>query len=288
MSGETGSDRSRDSSVGWLVAVVPFMSTIVALLFGMLIGGTVGWYAQADQGLAGVMSGASLADLQAACQPIVEEQKVRLTEIRAELTGLQGEVSDREAEVAQLRARLGEPGLSPTDQSDLESQLEVAQMTLEETKLQVRSLQRAKDKLVDQLTATQNQLKETEADLQAEAAIREALQSERSTLVERAVTNRWFRMINEAQLDICEKGGKRRTEACRQAVVDALKGVRRQFVHCLRSNQAVPSVHELKRGAEMPSHARALESDDKSVQGYYVQLCDPTLPERTLPDGVTD
>lgn len=275
---------SGSSQLGWLVTVVPFMSTIVSLLFGMVIGGTIGWYANGEQGLGSVMGGTSLADLRDVCQPVVAEQKTRLSEIREELTSVQGLVTMREAEVADLRAQLEQPGITIEAAAELQEQLEVASIGLAEAKLEVSSLQRTKDKLVDQLAAAQARIEETEADLEAEAAIRDALQSERSTLVEQAITQRWFRMITEAQLDICERGGRRRTEACRAAVVNELKGIRRQFVHCLRSNQAVPSVQEVGRGDRIPSHAKLLDADDKFLSGWYVQLCDPTLPERTLDD----
>ncbi|MEN0062850.1 MAG: hypothetical protein AAGA48_11920 [Myxococcota bacterium] len=278
------SNKEGERSLAVLTAVVPFVSTVIAMFFGMLIGGTVGWYAREDHGFTGLGDG-SLIELRDACEPIVEAQKTRLSEIRAQISGLEGQVAEREQRVAELRAQLETPDISKAASAELNEAIEKARVEIAEAQLEVASLKRTKDQLVDKLAATRSRLEQTEADLEAEAAIREALQSERSGLIEQAITQRWFRMITEAQLDVCERVGRRKAEACRSAVVRDLKSIRREFVHCLRSNQAMPSVHRLERGQDMPSHTRALDAENKFLSGWYVQLCDPSLPERALPDA---
>ena len=33
--------------------------------------------------------------------------------------------------------------------------------------------------------------------------------------------------------------------------------------------------------------ARMMNQDDKHLEGWYLQMCDPTLPEATIPEPVT-
>jgi len=277
--------RRSASSLGVLPAVVPFVAPVVAMVLGLLIGATVGWYGRSEQSLGEIMAMGTPRQLERACEPVVEEQKNRLTEIRQQLAGLEGEVAAKELEVDQLRTQLEAPDISPEATAELESALAAAKEGLAEVRHEVRSLRRTKDQLVDQLSATQAQLERTESDLEAEEAIREALQSERSALIEQAVTSRWLRMITESQLDICERVGRRRRESCRETVVGALKTYRREFVHCVRSNEAVPSVHPLDRNERLPPFSFELDPDDRFLDGWYLQLCDPTLPERPRGTG---
>ncbi|MEO0602772.1 MAG: hypothetical protein AAF211_15120 [Myxococcota bacterium] len=270
------------SSLGVLTAVVPFVVPIVAMLFGMLIGGAIGWNARDDQGL-----GAVIERDPDAFEPILEAQKVRLTEIREVLAGLGSTVTEREGTVAELTRRLSDPDLSARALGGLETDLTEAREGLTEVRLEVRELQRTKDQLVDRLTATEAQLQTSASDVEAEAAIRDALQSEGSELVREAITLRWRRMITEAQLDVCDGFGRRRRESCRNAVVRGVKDVRREFVFCLRTNQTAPSVHHRTEGQRLPSHSRLLDDDDRFLENWYVQLCDPTLPEDTGPAAST-
>lgn len=270
-------DAANSRSLGILPAAVPFTAPIVSMAFGLLVGGVIGWRAHDDRALSSVIGAADPTD---ACDS-VGPQRTRLTEIRAQLAGLEGQVADKERELADLRRRLEAPGLSREAAADLQAAMQIAREGLAEARLQVRALQRTKDQLVDRLSTTRERLEQTRADLEAEAAIREALQSERSALIERAITERWLRTINEAQLDVCEKVGRRRVDACREAVVRELKEFRLEFVHCLRTNQAAPAVHRVARGQRLPSHATPLDEDDRFLGGWYVQLCDPTLPEES-------
>jgi len=286
------------SGMSLLTVVLPFAATIASLLFGILIGGVAGYVIKPSKAPIEYMKTASLAELQLVCEPVVEEQKTQLTRVKEQIGSLKNQVAAKEAEVAALRKEAANrksgkaSGNSTTQkrvaalsQGQLDRELGRAREELAEAVAQVKLLSQVKDQLVDQLTRAQQRLVKTEADLQAQVAITEALRDDSVELKDDVIVQRWFRMITEAQLDICEKGGKKKTEACREAVVGEITLVKREFVHCFRSNQATPAVLELQRGHALPHFARMLDQDNKLLQGWYLQMCDPTLPERDLPDG---
>ncbi|MBX2804214.1 MAG: hypothetical protein KTR31_41520 [Myxococcales bacterium] len=286
------------NSANTLTVMLPFAATVIALVFGMLIGGAVVWVVKPTSRPIEYLKTASLAELEIVCEPVVEEQKTQLAKVKSEIVDLKAEVQQKEALVAELRAELkGKPdgggASSPRTAAAAitppatPAELSRAKEDLAEAKLQLRMLNQVKDQLVDQLTRTQQRLTQTEADLQAQVAITEVLRDENLELQDDVIVQRWFRMVTESQLDLCEKGSRRKTEACRQAVVSELSDIKREFVHCIRSGQAAPSVEPLERGKALPHFARMLDQGNKFLAGHYLQMCDPTLPETEIPPPST-
>jgi hypothetical protein len=95
------------------------------------------------------------------------------------------------------------------------------------------------------------------------------------------LNNKWARFLNDGQLEICEKGNRKKLGRCREETEGALmSGSRRaRFTHCVRSGQAMPSVKELEKDAALPDFAEMINEDQKTTKGWYVLFCDPTLPE---------
>ncbi|MCA9494339.1 MAG: hypothetical protein KC621_30645, partial [Myxococcales bacterium] len=80
----------------------------------------------------------------------------------------------------------------------------------------------------------------------------------------------------------CEKGNRKKMGNCREAVLASLSTDTRQskFAHCIRSGQAQPVVHERQGNGDLPDFSEMLNEEEKLVKGWYVEFCDPTLPER--------
>ena len=276
-------DEAEEQAFGGMNAVsvvLPFAATVVSLVFGMFIGGAAVWIVKPVQRPIEYMKTASLAELQLVCEPVVEETKSQLVRVKGEITDLKDTVRQKEAIVAQLQEQLD--AQKGTGGDALKRELQRARGKLTKSQQELEVLMAVKDQLVDQLTKAQERLAETEADLQAQAAITEVLRDENVDLKDDVVVQRWFRMITEAQLDICDRVGKRKYDKCREAVVGALSTVRREFVHCIRSKQAVPAVEQVQKGRALPHFARMLDQDNKFLEGHYLQMCDPTLPEVEL------
>ena len=154
-------------------------------------------------------------------------------------------------------------------------ELEQAKAELADAKQALKVAQEEKNELLDELKETVIQLEATEEEL---------VEQKRKTeyAKEDALTNKWFRFINNAQLEICERGNRKKLGKCREAVEGLLIApeIRDQFTHCVRSGQATPSVHEIEKKQSLPEFSTWLNQDDKIVRGWYLLLCDPTLPER--------
>lgn len=260
--------------VSMLAVILPFTATILSLMIGVAIGGMAGWMSKPTPTAIEHHTDRSLAELEEICEPVVEEKTTQLAEVKSQIAELRLAVKEREQQIADLQAakKQRRTGSGATSREVERLKEEVA-----EAKLQIAQLQEEKRQLVTALTETANRLAKTEEDLRVQINLTEIAKDDASA-------NKWFRFVNRAQLDICEKGNRKKLGACRESVTDLMQPqLRRKFQHCVRSGQAVPSVHELGKNEEMPEYSYFLNEDDKVVRGWYIQLCDPTLPEN---DGV--
>lgn len=252
--------------------VLPFATAIASLALGALLGGVVGWVAKpAGQLEVQVPRELTSAELDAACAPSIAEHANELDEANTKVAVLTKDVSAKEAKVQELEAEM-------TRRSDrgraLVAELEAAKKELETVKAQLVQAEEEKVRLVEELNATVAKLEETEEKLDEQVELT-------GLAKEDALTNKWYRFLNDSQLEICEKGNRKRLGKCRETILANLKepGMQDKFAHCVRSNQAVPSVHELLKDEQMPQFAEFLDEEDKVTKDWYVLLCDPTLPE---------
>ncbi len=276
------------SRVNFLTVVLPFAATIASLLCGVVIGGAAAWIVKPSRQPIEYMKTASLAELQQVCDPVVEEQETQLAKVKEEIAALKDEVARKEAEVVSLRAAVDKQGGRSGSSSgrNLGSELEKVKEELAEAKLQLAMMEEVKDQLVEQLSRTQERLAVAEAELVEQVAIAEVLRDENGKLKDDVIVQRWFRFVNDAQLSVCESGGRKKTEDCRGAVVGEIARIKREFVHCIRSEQAAPMAKHLDKGETLPHFARLMDQGDRHLDGWYLQMCDPTLPEKAEPEEV--
>jgi hypothetical protein len=270
------------SRMSLLTVILPFAATIASLLCGVVIGGAAAWIVKPSTQPIEYMKTASLAELQQVCDPVVEEQETQLAKVKQEIADLREEVARKEAEVVSLRAaadRKGRKGSGSSGSAELAGELERVKEELAEAKLQLAMMEEVKNQLVEQLSRTQERLAVAEAELVEQVAIAEVLRDENGKLKDDVIVQRWFRFVNDAQLGVCEHGGKKKTLDCRAAVVREISQIKREFVHCVRSEQAAPMAKHLDKGETLPHFARLMDQDDRHLEGWYLQMCDPTLPE---------
>ena len=146
---------------------------------------------------------------------------------------------------------------------------------LEETKVALAQAEEEKEELLVALTETTELLEKTEEALAVTKV-------QRDDAREDALYNLWNDFLGSAQLDICDKGNRKRLGNCRETVLAALQTPERRdkFAHCVRSGQAQPAVSEQVKGEDLPEYAEMMNEDAKQVKGWFVDFCDPTLPER--------
>jgi hypothetical protein len=272
-----------------LLWLLPFAATIAAMMFGIVIGGAAVWIVKPTRQPVEYLKTASLAELQLVCEPVVQEQETQLAKVKDEIVALKAQVAEKEAEVVQLRSaatKQGKRAIS-SDGRNYAGEPDKAREELAEARLQLTMMEEVKDQLVEQLTRTQERLAVVEGELTEQVAIAEVLRDENGKLKDDVIVQQWFRFVTDAQLDVCESGSRKKTEDCRASVIGEISKIKREFVHCVRSEQATPMAKHLEKGASAPSFARMMDQDNKHLEGWYLQMCDPTLPEATIPEPVT-
>ncbi|MEZ4318357.1 MAG: hypothetical protein R3F61_12675 [Myxococcota bacterium] len=206
-------------------------------------------------------------------EAVPQEEKDELALAQIKVAELEREGAEKERKVAQLEARIArgaEVG------AQLRAELEKVKAELEETKLALVQAEEEKEQLLVALKETTLQLEETEEELALTKV-------QRDDAREDALFNRWKDFLGTAQLEICDKGNRKRLGNCRESVTAALGTPERRdkFAHCIRSGQAQPSVTEQVKGVDLPEFAEMMDEEVKQVKGWFVDFCDPTLPERT-------
>ncbi|HMV69384.1 MAG TPA: hypothetical protein PKA64_21255, partial [Myxococcota bacterium] len=145
-------------------------------------------------------------------------------------------------------------------------------------KKQIGEVKAERDRLVTELKDTLQKLGE-------QVVLTEQVSAERDSWKSRSTDERWGRFVAEAKTAMCDKGTVKRHDACYAAVDGALgEALRRQFQACVSSGQAVPTLGQVEKGKQPPAQAVTLpDSKEYSSKGWYVLMCDPSLPEATPP-----
>ncbi|MCB9688290.1 MAG: hypothetical protein H6738_12045 [Alphaproteobacteria bacterium] len=220
------------------------------------------------------------AELDLACTPKLDEKQDELTTAQTRVADLERDVATRTAEVNELQARIAR---NAEGGKALRAELERMKTELAATKEQLAIAEAEKERLLVELTETKEELADTQVAL-AETKV------ERDEAREDALFNRFNQFLADSQLEICEKGNRKKLGNCREVVHATLSTPDRRdaFAHCVRSGQATPMVRELDKGQTLPEFSSMLDEEQKQTKGWYVEMCDPTLPERTdirLADG---
>ena len=248
--------------------VLPFAVALISLGLGAV----VGWVAHSpEQVEVMVPRDLTTAELEAACAPSVADTARDLEDAHEKVRDLNTDLATKEAKVAELETemkRRSDAGRS------LVAELERAKAELQDVRAQLVVAEEEKVRLVKELTVTTALLEETEVALE-EQVVKTGLAQED------ALTNKWYRFINDSQLEICERGNRKKLGKCRETVTALLTNdeTRNKFSHCVRSRQATPLVRVIDKGAELPQFAAFLNQEDRIVKDWYLDLCDPTLPE---------
>ena len=263
------------TATGIVAMILPFATAIAALALGAILGIAIGWVSKPNVVVEKpVMRDPTAAEIQAACTPQIETKVTELEAAQTKISFLEKEVADRDARVKELEARAPSSGGGGGGGRNLAAELAQAKKDLEEARSQLDIARAEKEQLVVELTQTKEQLQQTEVALAAQVEKTE-------TAKEDALVNKWYRFVNDAQLEICEKGNRKKLGNCRETIQSTLmtNSRRDKFSHCVRSGQATPTVKELEKGQTMPDFSEYIDQEQKQTKDWYVLFCDPTLPE---------
>jgi Skp family chaperone for outer membrane proteins len=256
---------------------LPVLTSAAALGVGAMFGATIGYFLSPET-VVEVPRDLSQEELQTVCAPVVLEKTNQLEEAQDKVQTLTTTVSEKAAKVKDLEAEMKQRSVRG---AALVRELKLAKAELQDAIIALQVAQEEKNQLIDELKETVIQLEKTETEL--------VEQKEKTEYAkEDALTNKWYRFINDAQLEICERGNRKKLGKCREAVAVLLgdPNIRDKFTHCVRSGQATPGAHVIEKKRELPEYAQWLNQEDKIVHDWYLLLCDPTLPEKE--DGFLD
>ncbi|MEN0066621.1 MAG: hypothetical protein AAGA48_31095 [Myxococcota bacterium] len=265
-----------------MAAVLPFVTAIVALLLGVALGVAIGWTSKPSETTAEVAVPRDLtqAELQQLCNE--DETLTELEQAKDKIGFLEKEIEARNARVKELEAKADDdpepmvPGTSstPSRGRNLARELAQAQADLKEALEELEVVRAEKDALIAELESTKEELSDTRVALTAQ-------KKKTRRAKEDALVNKWYRFVNGAQLDICDKGNRRKLGRCREVVQDTLmtNSRRDRFAHCVRSGQAVPTVMAVDSRDQLPTFSEMIDEEQKQTKGWAVLFCDPTLPE---------
>jgi len=274
MSDYDDDDLSYGGGPSVVAMVLPFATAIAALALGAVLGTAIGWVIKpAEKVEVRVPRDLTAAELAEACAPQVSETVDELEKAQSRVKELEQEVDSRQARVEELEAKQRKP--SGGGGRNLAAELAQAKRDLEEAREQLEVAEAEKARLVVELTQTKQQLAETEEELEDQKVKTEQAKED-------ALTNKWYRFLNDAQLEICERGNRKKMGRCRETVEENLMTPERRdkFAHCVRSGQATPTVHELEKKATLPDFSEMINDDARQTRDWYVLFCDPTLPEK--------
>jgi hypothetical protein len=251
--------------------ILPIATSGMALAIGVGVGALGTWLVtRGEPEVVEVPRELTSAELADACAPFIAVASSDLEEAQEKVAVLRADVAQKEARVKDLESeieRRNERGKAFVEEFNrLKAELAEAKTLLEQA-------EREKAALVQELATTVAQLEQTEEALEKQTELTEIARDD-------ALANKWSSFVNDAQLEICEKGNRKGLGKCRETVLASLDAAMSdRFEHCIRAGQEAPTLRELVKGETLPAYGRPLGEDDKRTRDWYVSLCDPTLPE---------
>lgn len=191
---------------------------------------------------------------------------------QARVASLQGEIDARKAELDQLRdARDEDLVRSDTRRADLER--EVARLR---TRLGDAQAQR------DDLSG---RLRVALADLDREIGANVETRRQVVALEAANTDNLWVAFTQSVKIEVCGQITERLRERCRERVDGWFdEGRQDRFASCVTEHETIPSLWRREGGA-LPDYGEPLDLGPGRRQGWYVQFCNPTLPEAVVADA---
>jgi len=217
-------------------------------------------------------------DLATLCEELTEDEASRAREAQGRVEELQNELSAKEAELAQLKkdtAGDDEKKAAARERwRQMEAEIEELRGSLEVAE---QERDQARKDLKETIVALDKQIQKSNR-LKKKA---EVFREKAKEYKEESTQNLWSSFRNDAKVQICDRGTRKRHENCHAAVDSAFGSrMRDAFSVCVDTYQAVPVLKQAEKGEQLPRFAKWLPDDNKfTKKGWYVIFCDPTLPE---------
>ena len=295
---------SRDELANLAIGL-PIATAIIGALAGIGLGFAFGWVVKPSAGPSdeqvarmtlnafspdqidfkcGQIKGEELANANERIAALVQERTLyeqKVLELEATLSAKATEATTRSGsgggagisrdQAAELNARAAE---FEARAQALADELEQARNQLATVTRQLTEAREEKRVIEEALVRTATMLADTEQKLEVQVTKTQFAEND-------AMQQKWWRFLADAQLSVCEKGNRKKLGQCRETVQAKLseRSVQQRVIHCVRSKQATPTVRELEKDTKLPRNAEYIDQENKVTKDWYIQLCDPTLPE---------
>lgn len=267
-----------------LGAAIP--AAAAALLFGCGIGAAVGYVAHAtfaanDKVIippaAVIKAEISDEDLASLCEELTDDEATKAREAQNRVESLQTQLQAKEAELAQLKE---EAAGDEVKRKAAAKQWRAMEKEIEELRATLTVAEQERDE-------ARKELKETIVKLDKQIKKSNRLKKKAEDFREKAkeyktesTQNLWASFKNDAKVQICDRGSRKRHEKCHDSVNAAFDAsMRDKFSVCVDTYQAVPVLKKAEKDEQLPQFAAWLTDEEKFTKDWYVIFCDPTLPE---------
>jgi Holliday junction resolvase len=208
-------------------------------------------------------------ELRELAEDLLASEKDKALTAQARVRTLQEELLAKEEELAKLR-KTSKQTTGQSKKARKRINEEIAFL-----RVQLASAEEERDRL-------RKELKQTVKELDFQVAQSRKFKRKAKHYKMESTANLWSAFVANSKTKICDKGTKKRHAKCYAAVDAAMSSsIRSNFTRCVDTYQSVPVLKKKrKRGDSIPSHSKALPSDNKfTKKGWYVLFCDPSLPE---------
>lgn len=213
-------------------------------------------------------------EIMAFCQDEVDTERTKLWDAQDEVEDLAAELEAKRAELETMKAEkvVDEQKAAVAAKKWKEMEAEIERL---ETALETAETERdeALQELKVTVKALEGQIKETE---------KQRVRAEHFR--DESHKNLWTSFKNETKVEICDRGTQRRHGKCHDTIDALLEArIKDRFMTCVEDNQATPMLLQAEdKDTRLPDFADWLDPakenrDTKKL--WYVQFCDPTLPE---------
>jgi hypothetical protein len=211
-------------------------------------------------------------ELLAFCDDQVQPERLKAADAHQKVVDLQAALDAREAELAEMKK---------VDEKDAAKRAAAARRW-KEMETEIESLQSELTTAKQERDQALVELKETVWKLDKQIKETEVQRQRAEKFKAESHENLWQAFEAEAKVEICDRGSRRRHEKCHEAVEAVLTPIiEERFMDCVDTFQSTPLLvqHEDKK-ATLPQFAVELGEDNRFTKnGWYIQFCDPTLPE---------
>jgi predicted nucleic acid-binding Zn-ribbon protein len=251
--------------------VLPIVTALIALGVGGLLGAIITKVVTPDPIPVEVARDLTPEELEAVCESLVANALTKLNDAEEKVKSLSTKVTDKEALVLALETEMKKRG---DRGKKMYRELKAAKAELLTLREELAVAVEEKEQLVIELKETVEKLEETEETLQVTKGKLEVAKED-------VLKNRWIGFVQDAMLQVCEKGNRKKMGKCRETITAALTPTMRdKFRHCVKAGQSIPTVLEAeKKQRNLPLYAEWLGEGNRVTKGWYVLFCDPTLPE---------